>query len=98
MSDLKHDVTSIKSEISELKKDVRILQSDVSELKSDMKNVHSEISDLKGDMRVMNAKIENLDKRLDDVTKSQNGWFMVLGFLIAAVPIVVAVFQHFVGR
>ncbi len=63
-----------------------------------MKIVHTEVNDLKGDIKVMNTKIESLDKRLDDATKSQNSWFMVLGFLAAAVPIAVAIVQHFVGH
>ena len=90
--------SSVDKDIADLKKDAGILKNDVAELKTDIKNVHSEINDLKGDMKVINSKIESLDKRLDDVTKSQNGWFMVLGFLIAAVPIAVAVVQHFMGR
>ena len=91
-----HRLSNLENDVSDLKKTVNTLKNDVAELKSDMKIVHADINDLKGDMKVMNAKIENLDKRLDDVTKSQNGWFMVLGFLAAAVPIAVAIVQHFV--
>ena len=98
VSELKKDTNIIKSEISELKKDVRILQSDASELKSDLKNIHIEINDLKGDLKVINARIDNMDKRFDDFAKSQNGWFMTIGFLVAAVPIAIAIVQHFIGR
>ena len=93
-----HRLSNLESDVSNFKKSVDTLQSNVSELKSDMKVVHLEINNLKGDMKVMNTKIENLDKRFDDFTKSQNSWFMVLGFLIAAVPIAIATLQYFVGR
>ena len=40
--------------------------------------------------------MDGMDKRLDDMNKAQNGWFMVLGLLVTAVPIAVAVIQYFI--
>ena len=91
-------LTNLENDVSGLKKDVTDLKNDVSELKADMKNVTSEIGELKGDVKTLSARVDGIDKRLDDMNSSQNKWFMVLGFLVAAVPIAIAVIQHFIGR
>ena len=91
-------LANIENDVSGLKKDVTNLKNDVSELKADMKSVKSEIGELKGDVKTLFARVDGIDKRLDDMNSSQNKWFMVLGFLVAAVPIAIAVVQHFIGH
>ena len=91
-------LANLENDVSDLKKDVPNLKNDVSELKSDMKSVRSEISELKGDVKTLSARVDGIDKRLDDMNSSQNKWFMVLSFLVAAVPVAIAIIQHLTGR
>ena len=90
VSELKHEVAAVKSEVTELKSDVRILQNNVSDLKSDIRDLHSEVNNLNGDVRTLGTRLDGMDRRIDDIHQSQNKWFMLLGFLIAAVPIAIA--------
>ncbi|MBR2208654.1 MAG: hypothetical protein IJ859_07610 [Synergistaceae bacterium] len=98
VSELKRDVNTLKSDVSDLKKDVSILKDDVSELKSEMKDVRSDVGDLKGEMKTLSVRVDSVEKRLDDMNNSQNKWFMVLSFLVAAVPIAIAIIQNFIRR
>ena len=53
MSELKEDVSTLKSEMHEVKSDVSELKEDVSVLKSEMHEVKGDVSDLKGDVSVL---------------------------------------------
>ncbi|MBR2207220.1 MAG: hypothetical protein IJ859_00250 [Synergistaceae bacterium] len=86
---------SVDKDIADLKRDVGILKNDVTELKTALVETRAE---LKGDINTLSARADGIDKRLDDMNNSQNKWFMVLGFLVAAVPIAVAVVQNFIGH
>ena len=98
VSELKHEVASIKSDVSELKSNVRILQNSVSDLKSDIRVLHSEVNDIKSDVRTLDTRIDGTDRRIDDIHQSQNKWFMLLGFLITAVPVAIAIVQSFIHK
>ena len=44
----------------------------------------------------VNSRIDSLEKRIDDVHQSLSLWLGIMGFLIAVVPIAVAVVQSFI--
>ena len=98
VSELKHEVASVKSDVSELKSNVRILQNSVSDLKSDIRVLHSEVNDIKSDVRTLDTRIDGIDRRIDDIHQSQNKWFMLLGFLITAVPVAIVIIQSFIHK
>ena len=98
ITELKQDAKSIKSTVAELRNDNRILQNDVSALKSDVRDIHSEISNLKTDVRTIGARLDSVDRRIDDLHQSHTKWFALLGLLITAIPIAIAVIQHIIGK
>ena len=88
-------LANLENNVSGLKNDAANLKNDVIGLKTELSETRAELS---GEIKTLSARVDGIDKRLDDMNKSQNGWFMVLGFLVAAVPVAIAVVQHFVGR
>ena len=61
-------------------------------MKSDIKELRTE---MQGNVKTLSTQILEVHKRIDDTRDSQNKWFMLLGFLVTAVPIVVAIVQRF---
>lgn len=86
------------SAIAELRQDVSTLKGEVSALKTDVSVLKADVSLLKGDVRSLGVRMDGFDKRLDDLHQSQNRWFTLLGILVAAVPIAVALVQGFMTR
>ena len=106
---LRKDVDALKNDVADIKRDITILKSDVSELKHsvadfrlEQQNIKSDLRDtkteLKGDIHSLCMCIDGIDKRIDDIHQSQNKWFMLLGFLIAAVPVAIAIVQSFIHK
>ena len=90
-------------EFDSLNKGIANLKSDFAEMRSEVNTLKQELIEVKGEVKTLNARIDgvdkrldSMDKRLDDMAKTQNGWFMVLGFLVTVVPIAVTVIQYFV--
>ena len=92
----RHEFASLNKEIASLKSDVAEVRSDVNELQQNVTEVRGEIRTLNARIDGMDKRMDGMDKRLDDMNKAQNGWFMVLGLLVTAVPIAVAVIQYFI--
>jgi len=63
----------------------------VQEMKSDIKELRIE---MQGNVKTLSTQILEVHKRIDDTRDSQNKWFMLLGFLVTAVPIVIAIVQR----
>ena len=95
VAEMKRDISILKSDVTELKHDVRILQSDVAELKSGMNDLRVEVNSMKVEFR---TRMDGMDRRIDDIQASQNKWFTLLGLLVAAVPIAIAVVQSLVSK
>ena len=85
----RHEFDALNKEIANLKSDFAEMRSEVNELKQNITEIQDEI-------KTLNARVDSVDKRLDGMTKTQNGWFMVLGFLATVVLIAVTVVQYFV--
>lgn len=98
VAEVKRDISVLKSDVSQLKQDVRILQNDVFELKSDVKELRVQASDMKGEIRAFGARLDGMEKRIDDMHESQTKWFTLLGLLVAAVPVAVAIIQSLITK
>ena len=98
MADIKRDVRTLKGDVDGLNKDVAVLKQDVSTLKQDVAVLKDDVSELKGNVKVLGVRMDGLDKRIDDLSQSQNKWFMLLGLLVAVVPVVVALIQGMIAR
>ena len=99
---LKRDVRTLKNDLTDVKGKVSAIESQLLELKGDLREAKVE---LKGDMKALWARMDGsdkqiyaLDKRIDDLHQSQTKWFMLLGLLVAVVPLAIAVVQSFMTR
>ncbi|MBQ9564540.1 MAG: hypothetical protein IJU98_03030, partial [Synergistaceae bacterium] len=64
-----------------------------------------DVAELKGDVKALNVRMDGFDKqmegvnrRIDDLSQSQNKWFLLLGILVAAVPVAVALIQGLIAK
>ena len=89
-------ITSMKEVLNErLDKMQAVVEKNLAEHKSIASEIRSEIRELAGESRVLTARLDSVEKRIDDMHASQSKWFTLFGVLITAVPIVIAVIQHF---
>ena len=84
-------LSNLERDTAELKNITSKLQNEVQEMKSDIKELRIE---MQGNVKTLSTQILEVHKRIDDTRDSQNKWFMLLGFLVTAVPIVIAIVQR----
>ena len=79
----------------ELKNNVSVLRDEILGLKGDIREMRAE---QKGEVNAITTRMNGIEKRIDDLQGNQTKWFTVLGILIAAVPVAIALIQGLIVK
>lgn len=90
-SRLEQDAASLKNDLIDLKITTGVTKSELAGLKGDVKELQRDVSELKGEIKELSGNVAAMQTRF-------NWGLIIIGFLVALVPVAVAVIQGVVGK
>lgn len=92
-------ISSMKEVLDErLDKMQAIVEKNLAEHRAITSEIRTDIREMQGENRLLSTRLDGLEKRIDDMNANQSKWFTLLGVLVAAVPIAIAIIQNFVMK
>ena len=92
-------ISSMKEVLDErLDKMQAIVEKNLAEHRAITSEIRTDIREMQGENRLLSTRLDGLEKRIDDMNANQSKWFTLLGVLVAAVPIAIAIIQNFMMK